>query len=554
MARVLDSFARNRQRMPRRFIAVDIDSRILRIVCAERTGRHVRVTRLIRADFPPDLEVTDARAVGGFLAKTLQEANVDARAMVMSVPRGQAVLKPLRLPPGTDEADLPDMVRYQVERELPFRIEEAVVDFTIGRHYHVDDSPETDGRVVDVLVAAVRLPVLEHYRQIATTAGVKLLRLGLRPNANLCCVLRCLGRENPGPMALVYIASDETEIDVLAGGSMEFSRAALIPVPPPGRAPAETDRAAEVVAMDVVRSLQTYQAAEQSAEIERVVLAGGTGIEPRVAKAVAGRLGVPCERLDPSEALQLADDGSASGFVSALGLAIGPDARAAGAMPFDFLNPTRPRGRGDRKKRRRLLAGGAVAVLLAAVVAGRAAHLGAKEAVVQQLQAKLRDLHKGEKEMRDLRSRLNLLEGWEQQDRNWTGHWAYLSSVLPPCTDIYVTSVKSTSMDVQRRATPGEGKPGTRPKRRRKNVSVPALSLTVRARQDEAIAELGRRLRRHGYRFKIGRVATSNDRRGYIYGTTVLVEVDRDKALDFASAPAPRRPADDVWENRRRAE
>ena len=140
---------RPRRRMPGRFLAVDMDSRVLRIVCAERTGRHIRIARLLRADFPDDLDATDASAVGGFLAATLRGASISAAAMVMSVPRGQAVLKPVRLPPGTDEADLPDMVRYQVERELPFRIEEAVVDFTISRHYHVDDSPETDGRLVD---------------------------------------------------------------------------------------------------------------------------------------------------------------------------------------------------------------------------------------------------------------------------------------------------------------------------------------------------------------------------------------------------------------------
>jgi hypothetical protein len=248
----------------------------------------------------------------------------------------------------------------------------------------------------------------------------------------------------------------------------------------------------------------------------------------------------------------LADDGSASGFVSALGLAVGPEAGGSGAMPFDFLHPTEARGRGGRNKRLRLLAAAAAAVLVAAVVVGRAAHLGPREAAIRQMQAKLREFGKQDKPNRALGRRVAELEAWQRQGRNWTGHWAYLSRVLPPCTDIYVTSVKSATLDVESQPAPTTGKAGAKGPSRRRKISVPALSLAVRARQDDTIADLGRRLRRCGYRFKIGRVATSNDRRGYIYGTTVLVEVDRDKVLDFASAPAASRPADDAWEHRRR--
>ena len=102
----------------------------------------------------------------------------------------------------------------------------------------------------------------------------------------------------------------------------------------------------------------------------------------------------------------MADDGSASGFVSALGLAIGPDARGVGAMPFDFLNPTQPRGRGSRKSRLRLLAAGAAAVLVAAVVVGRAAHLSPKETAVQQMQRQLKEFGKQDKDSRTLRRRV----------------------------------------------------------------------------------------------------------------------------------------------------
>jgi hypothetical protein len=39
-------------RPPRRFLAIDFDSRQLRVVCADRSGRAARFRRLARAELP----------------------------------------------------------------------------------------------------------------------------------------------------------------------------------------------------------------------------------------------------------------------------------------------------------------------------------------------------------------------------------------------------------------------------------------------------------------------------------------------------------------------
>ena len=94
------------------------------------------------------------------------------------------------------------------------------------------------------------------------------------------------------------------------------------------------------VVQEVVRSLQSYMGVARGEGIEALMLAGGTGIETEVAESLADRLGVPCEVLDLSSALQLREAApAASGVVSALGLAVGQG--DAAAPPFDFLNPKR---------------------------------------------------------------------------------------------------------------------------------------------------------------------------------------------------------------------
>jgi len=505
--------------MPRRFAAVDFDSRELRVVLAERVGASQRIVRLAHAQLPDDIDPADAPALGRFLAAALKEMSIRVKAVVMNVPRCRAVLTPLQLPAGTSAEDLPGMVQYQVDKELPFRIAEAVVDFAIARHFAADAAADSELPHLDVLAATVRLPVVEHYKQIALSAGVKLLRLGLRPNANLRCVTACLGQEQevPAPLAIVNVTADETEIDVTDGKSLAFSRSTLIAVPPTDSSTqASADQASRALASEIVRSLQTYQVAERGDPIRRILVAGGTGIEARLAKAMSRLLGVQCERFNPAQALSLADDGSASAFISALGLAIA----GARTAEVDFLNPKRPRVRRKVRKASRSIIPAAVAAvaLIVAIVLGVRVH--GKKSRVADMRSELSRLREANKKVTAVAKPLKAIEKWIERDRPWADHWAYLSSVLPPCGDLYVTDIRS----------PREGH----------------LKIAVQARQAHVLEDMKGNLRRAGYKFTTDGVATKDNRLGYNYTTSVDIAIDPDKRLDLAGAAKPERPTDDM--------
>ena len=504
--------------VPKRFAAIDFDSRRIHIVCAERTGKGARIRQLTHADIPAELDTSDARAVGAFLGRTLRKMRLGVKAVVMSVPRGLAVLKPLQFPPGTALNDLAGMVQYQVEKELPFPLAEAVVDFTVANHY--DAEVAADRPNVNVLVSAVRLPVVEHYKQIALAAGVKLFRLGLRSAAAMRCVTECLGPEAAGPLAMIHVTSDETEIMVLSAGTLAFSRSALFAEPlehevPPG----EVARHVRTVATEIARSLQAYQAAEGGGNIKQLLLAGGTGIEAGVAKSLARLLGVRCERFNPAEALSLRDDGQTSAFIASLGMAVGHD---GSATPFDFLNPKRPRVRHDVKKiRRGLLAAAAGVALVVAVTAGLV-WVGGKNAAVEALKKQNAELEKKRKPV-DLRTKqLKALSEWNAKNSDTLGHWAYVSTVAPSCTDMYITSFHAGS----------DG----------------ALKLSVRAKDHNTILKLSRALQagNSGYTVSTGRGTWEKDNVSYRHGTTVTVRPPKGKPGDISELKPPSRPLDDV--------
>ncbi len=502
-----------------RFCTLDFDSRRLRIVQADSTGGQVRILRLVTADLPEGTDVTKAEAVGEFIGRALGRLRLKGAAVLMSVPRGQAVLKPIILPPVSGPGELASMVQFQAAKELTFRPDEAVVDFTIESHYGAEPATDNQPQGEHVLVAAVQKPVLEYYRKIADVAGVRLMRLGLRPYANLRCVHAYGGLQSRGRVAVIHVTTDETEIDVLEEGGLTFSRSAVVPVPAVAADAAAVAAAVETVGQEVARSLQSYMAVERAQRIDTVLLAGGTGIEENVATDLAARLGVRCEMLRPETLLGLDETpADTSAFVSALGLAAGQGDTEA--PPFDFLNPKRAPVERDLT---RLVAIGAVAAVVLVVVAafaGAAIHLHKASAHVSALTEQLNTLTKENRKVAALKKRVDGVDGWTKDGRNWLDQWACLSARFPSCREAYVTSFKTNP----------DG----------------SLTLGLKARTNEVINDVAERLTQAGYDYKPGQVTAGADGLGYLYSTSVKVIVKPDMTVNVASLETAPRPENDV--------
>ena len=510
----------------RRVVAVELDTGQVRIVEAQRSGGRVRISKLISAKIPHDVKLDDAKSVGEFLAEQLKRAGASGPIM-MNIPRTQVVLKSLSFPGGTTPPELPNMVRYQLERELPFSPEEAVIDYTVQGASHADPEAgeESSPGGLDVLAAAVRLPVIDHHRQIAQTAGVKLAHLGFRP----CSVHRCIRAFYKGDqgacIGVVHITADETEISFICDGRMVFSRSAVVKIP------SDIDRSGSAAAgyvndivAEVARTQQSFHAMAQSCDVTLHLLAGGTGIEQAVADELSRRLRTQCELFD-IEGVQAADaTPTASGFVATAGLAIG--SCDTDALPFDFVNPKRAKARRDTKKLRiAALTAAAAVILLVSVLAGRS-HLAAKRSRLDALTTELAQLKTQNKQLKTLVKRVDAIDLWVRTGRNWLDHLAQITALLPNCTSAYVVRFRT----------------------QRDNV----ISFSIRARNSEVIGDLCRRLARAGYKPSAGQLTTGNDPYGldYPYTTEIKLTVPPDVNVDLGALRPKPRPADDDSANR----
>jgi Tfp pilus assembly PilM family ATPase len=471
---------------------------------------------------PEDLDLDNAQAVGKFLGVTLKDFSKNAKTslsrcgVLMSVPRRKAVLKPLTLPPGTTPDEMASMVRFQVEKDLPFNPEESVIDFTVTSHLDLTESANGPDQTagVGVLVGAVATEVVEHYRQIAEAAGVKLRRLGLRPYANMKCVDACVRRTEDETVMSVHITSNETEINVLKGNSLAFCRSAVVDIlteESEGRT-----KAVDSVVREIVRSAHSYSSAQHHGDITAVLISGGTGIEAEVLKRVESKLGVQCESLSPAGAMDLPTRSDASAYSATIGLAI---AHQGQALPFDFLNPKQPPVKRDARKVRAALIATAAAVLILAIGTAVYAHRSGLRETLDGYKKREEALKTATKGQSALARRVKTVEAWLKARTNWVDHLALISQLAPSCEELYLRS----SFKTERKGT---------------------ITFKAYAKGHQVLDDFKARLADVGYNPQSAGSGPS-DRGDYTHSEEITLTVKPGMKVDLTKHKHAPRPADD---------
>jgi len=285
---------------------------------------------------------------------------------------------------------------------------------------------------------------------------------------------------------------------------------------------------ASVVA-EINRSLRSYQAVQRGRRFDEIVIAGGTGVEQRVAEDLEKKLGVPCRLFDPTRSLRLGEQvDNASSFISVIGLALGHvDERA---LPVDFLTPRQPRAPRNPKRRLIALAASGVAALLLLSVGFGGYNLYVKSSERDTLLREVNELKREAKSTVNPRlKRHRALENWLDGAQPWLDHWAYLSSLFPEATQAYIGSFKTVGSD--------------------------RMQFTLYARSAAVIEQVVERLTNAGYQVRPGSQSTEENEYGYGFETSLTVIIpDNFDVSKIAIEPASRPEDDDSAARLRKAE
>lgn len=432
----------------RSIVCIDWDDRSLRIVDASHSRTSVRIRKAVHVPLGEGVNPRDPASLSEFLKRTMAEHRIRTRRAVVDVPRQDAVFNLMSLPKGSLE-EMTMMVHVQAGKELPFPKDQAVIDFALAR-----GETAGGGGMCDVWLAAIRIAVVDRYRQVITGAGLKLERIGLRPYANLAALAPEQVAE--GRTLMVDVGASMTEINVIQEGRLVYSRAASVSIPPggltekAGRLGSEDSASSgeegltrlapmEALIIEVSRTVQAYRASDPGATIDRIVLAGTEGINAHVAARFEEQFGAPTTIYEAPASLRWRKDKgvTAAPFSAAIGLAQG------GISPemqlFDFIHPKEPEAAQRVRRRKRPVAVVTAALFVAA--AGVLAYnpIRVKKAEVATLQALKEYQNRDRKAREELSKLVKDMDDWQAQNLLWIDRINALAEVFPSNKEAYIT-------------------------------------------------------------------------------------------------------------------
>lgn len=420
----------------RKVVALDWDAKTLKAVEAVINAGGLRVQRVISVQIPGDVKCNEPDSFGAFIKGVLHEKRFGTHQALMAVPRDKVILINLRVPQAP-VGDLSNMVKLQASRELPFSVEEAVMDFAGSQ---ANDAPE----FLDLTVGAIQREAMGFFTQLAQKAGLHLVRLGLRPNSGLVSITRGLQPFSDDRILFVDIGAQTTEISIFRWGRLTFSRAVSINID----TDAGSEPARRSLLMEVLRTVEAYRAQDPN-KLDQVIVAGDSGVEGWLVESLRGRFQAPASIYDPTWTVSIEKDRAQqmAGFCAVLGLLTGQAVPELGR--FDFVNPKHP---ADLKaiRRKQVTIGACVAVVaLLAIWAASNTYIGSLSAEKKQLEVQIADLQKKIKEGKQISSRIESVQKWTDQEIVWVDLLKTLAEQMPGNVDGYATKLQAKGQNRQ---------------------------------------------------------------------------------------------------------
>ena len=346
----------NRAKRP--ILGVDMTVSGVKLVELAQSGESYRVETYASEPIPSDsmnaTDIVDIEAVAKAVRRALKRSGTRSREAAVAIAGDAVVSRMTRVPGQLSVDEMQAHVAFQAEQFLPFPIEEANLDFDV-----VGPSEVAPG-MLDVLLVAVR-SVHVSQRQRALRAGGLEARVVEPEQHALQRACRLLTHQMIGgglrqSIAVVEFGAVTTTFSALSdrklvytrdfafGGQQlteeimeryglnaeEAERAKQTGDLPESYAADLLDGFREDMAQQVSRSLQFFLASHSSVgQPVQVLVCGGCAKLPGVAEAVARRLSIPAQIVDPlghvnvtAKADALGVRGGDTGLMTACGLAL----------------------------------------------------------------------------------------------------------------------------------------------------------------------------------------------------------------------------------------
>jgi Tfp pilus assembly PilM family ATPase len=525
----------NLKKAPSSVTVLDLAGEELRLLQAAKRGSRMRISRYEEAklEVPP---MAKDKELGELLGKKLKELKCHPGGVAFGVPRSEVMLRQMMIPFVENEGEAASMVHFQIARDLPFRSEDAVIDFSIqvakeqARATDSSEAPEAEKKPekqLQITVAVVPVMVVNRYKEICKAAGLKLSALGFQSDARAESLRYCgvVPKDFSETLMLLSVTEDTVILDVVRGDNLVFSREASLKESGLDQKDKKQEKERiEQITTETVRCLHSYEQEDLQGQISKIYVMNMGAETPQVLDSLRARTqaaGIGIEEFNPAEHLQLKNKENLDtlSLTSMVGLAAG--ILEKDHLSIDFLNPKKPTMPHTGKTRQAVLAVVVVIMLFGMFFMIRSHVLKTRMAELAVVQEEVNSLSKNQNLWRQNIIQALSLRAWKSGELHWLDHLAVLSTLLPESQDLYVASFSTGA---------------------RSNIV-----LSVRATRSDIIAKLDAQLRDAGYRLKTPAITPVSGRSGYGFQTSMELLLSPGAKPDLETlSMAPERPQDDI--------
>jgi type IV pilus assembly protein PilM len=227
------------------------------------------------------VNVHDRRALSAALRSAFDKAGVRPRRIALVIPDSAAKISLLRFEKVPGQADLDQLIRWQVRKAAPFKPEDAQISWV--------PAAAIPGGGREYLVTLARRDIIDSYMQACAEAGADAGVVDLASLNLINAALASGGGTTAGDWLIVHVAPDYATLTIVRDGELILFRSRQLE--------------AEGVLADAVHQTAMYYEDRLGGEtFARVVLSGvsarGADVGERVRRALEDRMGVRVESLD----------------------------------------------------------------------------------------------------------------------------------------------------------------------------------------------------------------------------------------------------------------
>ena len=310
-------------------MGLDIGSGFVKVVEVDHSGSQPEVVRVAMRPLLPDAivegEIMDYALVSDAVMGLFQEMGVKNPDVVTAVGGHDVIIKKIEMD-RMKESDAREVIRWEAEQHVPFDIKSVELDFQIL-------NPHDDGLQMEVLLVAAKRELVDNKIGLLQDAGVNPVIIDVDAFALHNAFEHNYPDALEGIIALVNVGHETTNVNILEDGVPILTR----DIPFGSRRIREdlqrergltaeqaedvvqaretvdgmeqfVDASADEIAVGVERASAFLMTRDDAASVGKIFLSGGGARVPGMVEALARRMNVETELVNPFERVPVRPD------------------------------------------------------------------------------------------------------------------------------------------------------------------------------------------------------------------------------------------------------